>query len=709
MKAFLTCLLALLLGVQAAQLRSADPANPVSRVVGLLKNLAAQVEKEGKKEEDLYETFVCWGKSVISQKTDTNTAAQSRIDSLKTYMADLDAGKIDLTTEGQDLQKEVKDLKADLEQAKALRDKEKKDFGSAKAEMSAALKALSSAIKVMDEATKDHKKGALMVVDSALNSGGMAALEAESANLNAAVDLGERFLSKADALFLRRVVTGDVRGTPNINKKAVFKMKYKARSGKIQALLKRLHGTFKKNLKDAEDKDKKAADAYDELSKAKGAMLKKSEDALSKMDVEGAARGLSKSQAEDEVKALETQIKDDKRFIKETEKSLKDKEKEWNERTKLRDGELGAISKAINILYNDDARDNFKKSYDSQGYLFLQIDLEAKQEIVAFNRAVSDLKNIARRTGDRRMSALAALAADGAADPKSVKTKFKPVIKAIDKMIKLLEDEEKTDLKTKEGCEEDRMEDTRKALLAGRDIDDKTDAISKLTQEIKDIEEQVKALLEEKKKVKEELEAADQIRKDENAAWKLTDKDDKLAAETVKNARKVLKDYYKKAFSLAQKTHAPTVVEGEAPPPPPQTWDGGYGGKTGESNGIIAILTMVLEDIEKDLDKAKEEEDQAQKEFDKFEKDSKTQMKELQDEVDKQNGIKGKKETDKVDTTKERKTKHDEWKGLMKKMKDIAPECEYYQVNYKLRVKNRHIELDGLHSAKAVLEGGSFK
>ena len=53
--------------------------SPVTRVVELLQGLAKQVEKEGKVEEGLYEDFVCWGKSIIQQKTASNAAARSRI------------------------------------------------------------------------------------------------------------------------------------------------------------------------------------------------------------------------------------------------------------------------------------------------------------------------------------------------------------------------------------------------------------------------------------------------------------------------------------------------------------------------------------------------------------------------------------------------------------------------------------------------------
>merc|ERR1719272_2316716 len=39
---------------------------------------------------------MCWGKSIINQKTASNAAASARIDELKDYIADLDSGRIEL-------------------------------------------------------------------------------------------------------------------------------------------------------------------------------------------------------------------------------------------------------------------------------------------------------------------------------------------------------------------------------------------------------------------------------------------------------------------------------------------------------------------------------------------------------------------------------------------------------------------------------------
>merc|ERR1719265_2624653 len=175
------------------------------------------------------------------------------------------------------------------------------------------------------------------------------------------------------------------------------------------------------------------------------------------------------------------------------------------------------------------------------------------------------------------------------------------------------------------------------AIVLSRDIDEATDLIAKLTARIAECQEKIKELDAEHEKTKEALAKATKMRKDENAAWKETDADDKLAAETVQNARDVLANFYKDnnlALMQTAKQPASGMAAGDAPPPPPTTWEGDYGGKTGESQGIVAIMDMVRQDIVKDREDAKADEDSAQKEFDAFKKDSKDKMSDLKDEKD---------------------------------------------------------------------------
>jgi hypothetical protein len=578
--------------------------------------------------------------------------------------------------------------------------------------MTKAITALKSAIDTLDAATKDHKKGVLLAVRARLHgaaqNGGMAELARHQASLKQAVDLGERFLAKADALFLKRLLLGDV---PNVdwkklNRKATFKMAYKARSFKIQGVLKKMHQTFSINLKDARDNEADAKAAYDKLTKSKQGQLDAARDALNKMESENGAKGMSRQDSVDEVKALKKQVQDDTKFIGQTEKALAAKKASWKVRSDLRSGELAAISKAIYILHNDDARDLFKKSFSSQ---FLQVELTSHKAMAKRSqKAVVALQDAARRSGDRRLLALAsALGAPG----KSVKTKFDPIIKAIDKMVKQLQAEEETDLETKQTCEKDRMADTRNAIVASRDIDEMTDEITKLTAEIAQCEKTIEELVAEHKATKEALAKAQRMRNDENKAWKVTDADDKAAAETVKSARDVLEGFYKENnLGLVQKSKQPVsgMAAGDAPPPPPPSWEGGYGGKTGESQGIVAIMEMVHDDIVKDRADAKADEDASHKEFDSFKKDSESKMSALKAEKEATEKRLGQAETDKTNTEKSRSTKKGELNTVLEKINSINPNSEYYEVNYPMRTQNRQIEIDGLNKAKAILQGGAF-
>ena len=79
-------------------------------------------------EEKLFEKFVCWAKTVISSKTATNKAAQSLMETLEAYIADIDAIRVEFTTERVDLEKDLEEVNFAIEEAAALRKRENEDF-----------------------------------------------------------------------------------------------------------------------------------------------------------------------------------------------------------------------------------------------------------------------------------------------------------------------------------------------------------------------------------------------------------------------------------------------------------------------------------------------------------------------------------------------------------------------------------------------------
>mmetsp|Transcript_136133 Transcript_136133/g.236607 ORF Transcript_136133/g.236607 Transcript_136133/m.236607 type:complete len:751 (+) Transcript_136133:69-2321(+) len=715
MKAF--TMLSIVLSVAALStpaVAAGEPANPVMRVVGLLEGLSAKIEKEGKVEEGLYEDYVCWGKSVISQKTASNAAAQEEVDSLSQWIADLDANKVELTDERVTLDKEIADLSEDIESATNQREAENADFLKAEDDMKKAIAALGQAISVLGDAMAPSASLVSVrsqVQSSIQNSGGMAALMEDAATLDRAVQLGDRFLGKVDAAFLRRLLTGQVPDVDfkKLNRKATFKMSYKARSGKIMDTLKEMKETFSTNLADATTKESEDLKAYTELHTAKTAQLDEAKTARSEMNEEKGAKALSKEEAQDEIDALTDQIEDDKKWIKQTEEGMAIMKDEYVTRQNLRRDELAAVSQAINILHSDDARDLFKKSYESQAYSFLQhqaVKAHIAGASSTWGKAAALLQNAGQLTSDARLLDLARLG------PKEQEA-IKPVIDAIGAMISTLSAEEASDLENKETCETGRAEDTRSAIVLARTIDDMSDKITALTETIADLETKIDTANKTKMETQAQLDEATANRDAENKDFEASKADDLAAADLVTKAKEVLEKFYSDnnlKLEFLQKSKQPVEdIAGQAPTPPPETWEGAYMGATGASASIVNTLEIIHADILKDVAKAEDEEEKSLEEYNAFKTDSEKQMGDLTKEMTSLEGVKSEKATEKTDTTTQRTTKKGELNSVIDKIKETAAAgCDYFAVNYALRVKNRQIELDSLTKAKAILLGGEF-
>merc|ERR1719379_2314091 len=199
-------------------------------------------------------------------------------------------------------------------------------------------------------------------------------LSSLGSDVHRVVDLGKKALSEQDARFLEQALNGQV---PNVdwkklNRKATFKMKYKARSLKIQEILADMLQTFEDNLAEATKKEKDTKASFDTLMTSKNSQLSAAQDALSGGEGEGAARTLAADEAQEEVDALTEQVTNDEKYISQAEASYADKVAEWKERKRLRTEEIASISKAIEILASDDAKDLMSSSFKSQGGVFLQ-------------------------------------------------------------------------------------------------------------------------------------------------------------------------------------------------------------------------------------------------------------------------------------------------------------------------------------------------
>lgn len=565
--------------------------------------------------------------------------------------------------------------------------------------MEKAISALEDAIKVLDEATKEHKEGALLSLRGTASANAQHRA-AEGAALARAAEMGDRFLEKGDAVFLRRLLTGDVpsQDWKKLNRKATFKHSYKARSTKIQSVLAKLLQTFEGNLKEADAKEAEAAGMYEKLSQAKGAELESSREALSKMDKEKGAKALSKEEAEEEMTALEQQVKNDEKYIQELKVAMEEKTAEWKERKALRANEIAAISKALAVLQSDDARDTFARSLNSQGYTLFQETQRSRGR-----GAAAAIQDAAFASGDRRLSALAATLAGG---------HFDKVIAAIDKMHAKLLAEEQSDLAKKEACEDDRAKDTRDAALTSRSMDEMSDEISSLVSTVAELAAEITKKQEQELASKQQLKEATANRKAEHEAFLVAERDDKDAVELIETSISILGDFYKDNGLMLAQQHAkaaqPVSSAGEAPPPPPPTWELPYGGNTEESTGILAVLEMIKEDIQKDLSEGRAEEAKSSKVYEQTKTALTEEIEGLTKDISSLKSTKGEK-IEQIESTKgDRRMSKGELNAVMEKIEEAEPGCNFYTVNFPVRSYNRQLEMDGLTKAKAILQGAVF-
>merc|ERR1719313_2745567 len=102
----------------------------------------------------------------------------------------------------------------------------------------------------------------------------------------------------------------------------------------------------------------------------------------------------------------------------------------------------------------------------------------------------------------------------------------------------------------------------------------------------------------------------------------------------------------------------------------PETGFSGSGSRSSESTGIVAILSMIKEDVEKEIKVAREEDAEAQKEYEKDRADLKATL--------------------------------DAQKQLEK---TLFEDCDWVKQHFDSRAEKRKAEIDGLMDAKNVLAG----
>merc|ERR1719382_1873724 len=145
----------------------------------------------------------------------------------------------------------------------------------------------------------------------------------------------------------------------------------------------------------------------------------------------------------------------------------------------------------------------------------------------------------------------------------------------------------------------------------------------------------------------------------------------------------------------------------DAPPPPPETW-GAYSKKSEESTGVIAMIDLLIKELDTEMTEATTQEKEDQKDYEDMMSDSAEKRaldsKTLADKGELKASLEG-------DLEAHKEVKTDTGKELMATLEYISSlhqECDWLIEYYEVRKNARVGEIDSLKKAKAVLSGADF-
>lgn len=662
--------------------------NPIRRVVTMLQMMSNKIVAEGKKEQDLFEKFMCYCKSGKGALEDSVGDAETKIPKLEAGIKELDATVGQLLADITKAKADRTEAETAVAEATSLREKEAAAYAKSSSDMKTNVAAMGKAVGAISKGM-----GGAFLQSS--NSNVLRKLSVDMDMSSVDRDVLSSFLSES---------TG-----------------YAPASGQIVGILKQMLDTMSKELADATAAEEASVKSFNDLVAAKEKQINALTQEIEDKTARSGDDAVKLSEMKEDLEDTQESLAEDKQFLAELEKSCATKGDEWDLRCKTRTEELLALADTIKILNDDDALELFKKTLPAPALIQIQ---ESSKEMV--NRAVAALKSAGAK--DYRLD-LVSLALKGR------KFSFDKVLKMVDDMVVLLGEEQKTDDSKKTECEDniDKTEDKHKQLNV--EISDLEKASEEEKENIATLTDEIAALTKGIKDLDKQVADATDVRKEAHDDFVTTLAANNAAVELLGMAKNRMNKFYnpkmyksppKRVLSEEEQitlnmggtlapTDAPggiagtgvTVLAQGAPPPPPETW-GAYSKKSEESNGVLAMIDMIIADLEKEIQEMTGEEKNDQEEYEEMVADSAQKRASDSKSLTDKEAAKADGEANALKLKDETKAKMVENMNTMETLKDLHLDCDWLLQNFDVRKEARAGEVDALKKAKAVLSGADY-
>jgi len=654
------------LGSSADQLANA---NPIRKVVSMLQAMEKKVRAEGEKEQELFDNFMCYCKTGGATLSKSISEAEAKVPSVG---SDIEEGEAKLKQDKEDLKNAQTDraaAKAAMAEATAIREKEAASFAAEKAELTANIDAMTKAT-------------------AAIEKGMTGFLQTSTAQYLRQLVMNKEDLADYDREEIVSFLSGKQTG------------EYAPKSGEITGILKEMTDTMSKSLSDAEAAEASSIKSFDELMAAKtkevGALTKTIETKTVRIGELAVEIVQMKEDLDDTQKAL----LEDKKFLGDMDKNCATKTKEHDANVKVRSEELVALADTIKVLNDDDALELFKKTLPGASASFVQMSVSASRQR---SRALAKIAEAKKKAGKPSPGLdFIALALEGK------KVDFGKVIKMIDDMVSVLKKEQHDDNDKREYCNKqfDFSDDKKKGLE--HSVSDLETAIAKGKEAIATLVDEIKALEDGIKALDKSVAEATEQRKEENQDFTELIASDAAAKELLGFAKNRLNKFYNPKLYKAPAVLADVSVHQAAAPPPPPATAEAYSKKSEESNGVIAMIDLMIKDLDKEMTQAKTEEKDSQADYEQAMSDSAEKRALDSKTLTDKGAAKAEAQANLEKDTEEKAATTKELMATLSYISSLHAECDWLLQYFDVRKEARDGEIDSLKNAKAVLSGADF-
>jgi len=641
---------------------------PIQKVIQMLNDMMAKGEKERNDEQVRFAAFQGFCGSTTKQKEKSIAAGKDSIEQLN---ADIQKAEADVQTAVKEiagLDKDMATWEADKKEAEDIRAEDKATFDEAHKDYSTSIDAVERALAVL----KAGPSSGALFQTSFLELSSIKHITSHQKKVFMS------FIQEPNMLLQDAAEAAN-----GLDSAAPEAKAFESSSGGVIDMVTELGAKFEDERTALEKKEAEESHASNMLvqglvNQIKGAKQERGSAVSTK-----SKREEDKAAAEGDLADTTNGLQEDEKFLAELTAECTQKEADFHKRQEVRQEELDAIAKAIEIMSGDAVQGGSAHlpGFVQESTTLVQLRSSSQR---AVQGVVADfLSDKAQSTNSR---VLQLLATKVASDP------FKKVSKMIKDMIfKLMEEaaeeaEHKgfcdTELTTNKQTRDTKTEDaaTLKAEMEALSAD-----IAKLGSDVAELNGAIS-------EIDAAVATATQDRAEEKSKNQATIADATAGEAAVQQALEVLKAFYDKAGAAMMQTNTNLGPEMEA---------GEYKGMGG--GGVLGMLEVCQSDFARLLSETQASEDDADRAFSEFSSDSAVDKATKSATAKHKAGMKQQKESALATAKEELVGVQEELDAALAYYEKLKPSCIDAGESYEERVARRKAEIESLQEALKIL------